>query len=38
MTIVYNLVTTALKGRISLNSQLGRGTGVRLVFPRHIAD
>ncbi len=38
MTIVYNLVTTALKGRISLRSQVGHGTEVRIVFPRVIAD
>jgi len=38
MTIVYNLVTTALKGRITIDSQMGRGTEVRLVFPRYIAD
>ena len=38
LTIVYNLVTTALQGRISLRSQVGQGTEVRIVFPRVIAD
>jgi signal transduction histidine kinase len=36
LTIVYNLVTTALKGRIDVSSTLGQGTEVRVVFPRII--
>ncbi len=38
MTIVYNLVTTALKGRITLHSVVGQGTNVQIVFPRVIPD
>ena len=38
MTIVYNLVTTALKGRITLRSQIGQGTEVHIDLPRVIAD
>ena len=34
LTIVYNLVTTALKGHITVTSQAGQGTEVRIVFPR----
>ena len=36
--IVYNLVTTALKGRITLHSVVGQGTEVQVVFPRVIPD
>ncbi len=38
MTIVYNLVTTALKGRITVRSVVGQGTDARIVFPRVIPD
>ena len=38
MTIVYNLATDALKGRIDIQSSLGRGTEVSLVFPRVAPD
>jgi signal transduction histidine kinase len=38
MTIVYNLVTTALKGRITLHSVVAQGTDVQIVFPRVIPD
>jgi signal transduction histidine kinase len=38
MTIVYNLATAALKGRIDIDSTLGHGTEVRLVFPRVVPD
>jgi PAS domain S-box-containing protein len=32
--IVYNLVTNRLGGRLSLDSEVGRGTRVRLILPR----
>jgi signal transduction histidine kinase len=32
--IVYNLVTQRLGGRISLDSQVGRGTVFRITLPR----
>jgi signal transduction histidine kinase len=38
MTIVYNLVTTALKGRITVESTLGQGTLVQVSFPRVISE
>jgi len=38
MTIVYNLVTTALKGRIAVHSVVGQGTDVHIVFPQVIPD
>ena len=38
MTIVYNLATTALKGRIEVHSVVGRGTEVRITFPRVVPD
>jgi signal transduction histidine kinase len=38
MAIVHNLVTTALKGSIQVESELGKGTEITIVFPRQIAD
>ncbi|MEP7355862.1 MAG: HAMP domain-containing sensor histidine kinase [Anaerolineales bacterium] len=38
MTIVYNLATAALKGRIDIQSALRQGTEVRLIFPRVVPD
>lgn len=38
MAIVYNIVTTALKGSIELTSVSGSGTTVTLQFPRKISD
>jgi signal transduction histidine kinase len=33
--IVYSIVTNRLGGRISLNSEPGQGTKIRIVLPRH---
>lgn len=33
--IVYNLVTGALEGQLSVDSEAGRGTRFTIVFPRH---
>jgi signal transduction histidine kinase len=38
LTIVYNLATAALKGRIDIQSTIGQGTQVRLTFPRIVPD
>jgi signal transduction histidine kinase len=38
MAIVHNLVTTALKGAIRINSTPGQGTEVIVTFPRSIPD
>jgi len=36
MAIVYNLVTSALKGHVDLTSTLGQGTTVTITFPKSI--
>jgi signal transduction histidine kinase len=38
MAIVHNLVTSALKGRVELTSEPGRGTAVAMTFPKRIPD
>jgi signal transduction histidine kinase len=38
MAIVYNLVTTGLKGTIGIDSALGQGTAVTITVPQAIAD
>jgi len=38
MAIVHNIVTTALKGAIELESKLGSGTTVTLRLPRKVPD
>ena len=38
MAIVHNLVTSALKGRVTINSNPGEGTQIQLVFPCKIND
>lgn len=38
MAIVHNLVTTALKGSIQIESEPGKGTEITFVFPRSIPD
>ena len=38
MAIVHNLATSALKGSITIESDYGKGTRVRLVFPCNISD
>lgn len=38
MAIVHNLVTTALKGSIQIESEPGKGTEITITFPRHIPD
>jgi signal transduction histidine kinase len=38
MAIVHNIVTTALKGSIELESRLGSGTTVMLSLPRKLSD
>jgi signal transduction histidine kinase len=38
MAIVHNIVTTALKGSIGLESKLGSGTTVTLRAPRKVPD
>ena len=36
LSIVYNLVTGTLKGNISAQSELGKGTWFRIVFPQNV--
>lgn len=38
MAIVHNLVTAALKGQLSVESEPGRGTAVTITFPKIIPD
>jgi signal transduction histidine kinase len=38
MAIVHNLVTTALKGSIQVESEPGKGTEMTVIFPRRIPD
>ncbi len=38
MAIVYNIVTTALKGSITIQSELGTGTTVILTLPQVTPD
>lgn len=38
MAIVHNLVTTALKGTIQIESEPGKGTEITVTFPRKIPD
>jgi signal transduction histidine kinase len=38
MAIVHNLVTTALKGSIQVESEPGKGTEITVSFPRSIPD
>ncbi len=38
MAIVHNLVTTALKGSIQIESEPGKGTEITVTFPRQIPD
>ena len=38
MAIVHNLVTTALKGSIQIESEPGKGTEITVTFPRVIPD
>jgi len=38
LSIIHNLATATLKGKISVDSQLNRGTTFILCFPRKIAD
>jgi signal transduction histidine kinase len=38
MAIVHNLVTAALKGQVSVESETGRGTAVTITFPKIIPD
>jgi signal transduction histidine kinase len=38
MAIVHNLVTTALKGSIQVESAPGKGTEITVTFPRIIPD
>jgi signal transduction histidine kinase len=38
MAIVHNLVTTALKGSIQVQSEPGKGTEMTVIFPRRILD
>jgi signal transduction histidine kinase len=38
LTIVHNLVTSALKGRIEVRSVVNQGTVVHLTFPRVVPD
>ena len=38
MPIVHNLVTTALKGSVQIESEEGKGTEITIVFPRRIPD
>ena len=38
MAIVHNLVTTALKGAIQIESEPGKGTEITVTFPRRIPD
>ena len=38
MAIVHNIVTSALKGSIRLESAPGEGTAVHVTFPRSIPD
>ncbi len=38
LTVVYNLVTVALKGTVTIESELGQGTTVKIIFPQVIRD
>lgn len=38
MAIVHNLVTTALRGTIQIESEVGKGTEIIVIFPRKIPD
>ncbi len=38
MAIVHNIVTSALKGRINVESELAKGTTMRVTFPREIEE
>ncbi len=38
MSIVHNMVTSALQGRLTIKSQLGKGTTVNVSFPQAIAQ
>ncbi|HVT05381.1 MAG TPA: cyclic nucleotide-binding domain-containing protein [Thermoanaerobaculia bacterium] len=38
MAIVHNLVTTALRGTIEIDSELGKGTTVTLTLPREVPE
>ena len=38
MAIVHNLVTSALKGEVRVESERGKGTSVEITVPRRVPD